>query len=107
MVSGERQMRKNSIARLFHESDNFPDRTRYTPGPYLVHFSRFCSPPIETLVDAAGRTTGYQIKDDAGNVLSFSEMTFDAKQRVDISNVMGKESTVYSRIDFFVAAAGP
>ena len=37
---------------------------------------------IEMLFDAAGRNSGYQIKNDAGNVLSYSEMTFDAKERV-------------------------
>ena len=48
------------------------------------------------LVDAAGRATGYQIKNDAGNVLSYSEMTFDAKERVaNITDNLGVHVMAY------------
>ena len=45
---------------------------------------------IEMLVDAAGRSIGFQIKNDAGNVLSYCDMTFEAKERVkDITDNLG------------------
>ena len=51
---------------------------------------------IEMLVDAAGRNSGYQIKNDAGNVLSYSEMTFDAKERVaNITDNLGVHVMAY------------
>ena len=45
---------------------------------------------IEMLVDAAGRSIDFQIKNDAGNVLSYCGMTFEAKERVkDITDNLG------------------
>ena len=42
------------------------------------------------LVDAAGRSIDFQIKNDAGNVLSYCGMTFEAKERVkDITDNLG------------------